>query len=148
MKAVPRSKSAVISFLSCILLLGLLPTRASAQFNSGFTGVIVEQTGAVVPGAKIIVTNQDTHISQYAISTDSGDFRVSSLPGGMYTIEVEAQGHHGRDGLRPRDDPEVGGRKEQVRHPQREDEDQHRPYVQAAEPVQAEGAGEASPHVC
>lgn len=68
----------------------LVPARA--QFNSGFTGVVVEQTGAVVAGAKVTVTNQATQVSHLSTTTSTGDFRVPSLAGGVYTINVEAPG--------------------------------------------------------
>jgi Carboxypeptidase regulatory-like domain len=76
----------------CALFFLLAATAASAQFNSGFTGVIVEQTGSVVAGAKILATNQSTQVSQFSISTGTGDFRILSLPGGVYTIQVSASG--------------------------------------------------------
>ena len=53
---------------------------------------MVEQSGAVIPGAKITVTNQATHVGQYSLSSDSGSFRILSLPEGLFTIEVEAKG--------------------------------------------------------
>jgi len=87
-----RCKTAANSLLLCILFFLVAVSGASAQFNSGFTGVVVEQSGAAVAGAKVTVTNQATHISQFSISTESGDFRISSLPGGVYTIEVDATG--------------------------------------------------------
>jgi hypothetical protein len=87
-----RFKSAAISFVLCILLFLVAVPGAFAQFNSGFTGVVVEQSGGAVPNAKVTVTNQATHVSQFSISTESGSFRIPSLPGGVYTIEVEATG--------------------------------------------------------
>ena len=72
------------------LIAGAIPV--SAQFSSGFTGVVVEQTGAVVVAAKVTATNQATHVSESATTTASGDFRIPSLPGGVYTIGVEAPG--------------------------------------------------------
>src|ERR1700756_460195 len=66
--------------------------RRYAQFSSGYTGVVVEQTQAAVPGAKIIATNQATGVSQFTVSSAQGDFHISSLPGGIYTIEVDASG--------------------------------------------------------
>lgn len=77
--------------LSVLIFLIAVPS-GFAQFSSGFTGIIVDQTGAVVVGAKITVTNEATQVSNAAISNDSGNFRVPSLPGGLYTIEVSAQG--------------------------------------------------------
>src|SRR5260370_35559974 len=92
MRPVVRFKSAVNSFLLCIIFFLVAVPGASVKFNSGFTGVVVEQTGAAVVGARVTATNQATHISQFSISTESGDFRISTLPGGVYTIEVEATG--------------------------------------------------------
>jgi Carboxypeptidase regulatory-like domain len=74
------------------LLIGVGTHPAVAQFESGFTGVILDQTSAAVANAKVIVTNQDTGVVRSAISGSSGDFRVPSLAGGTYSIEVRAEG--------------------------------------------------------
>ncbi len=92
MSALVRCKPAIISFALCMLFLVIAVPGAFAQFSSGFTGVVVEQTGAVVPNAKVTVTNQATHVTQFSLSTESGTFRIPSLPGGVYTIDVEATG--------------------------------------------------------
>jgi hypothetical protein len=92
MKEATRPSWSAILFVLSIPFLSTFAAPARAQFNSGFTGVVTEQSEAAVPGAKVIVTDQNTHVSRYSISSDSGDFRVTSLPGGTYTIEVEAQG--------------------------------------------------------
>jgi Carboxypeptidase regulatory-like domain len=92
MKEATRPSWSAILFVLAIPFLSTFAAPARAQFNSGFTGVVTEQSEAAVPGAKVIVTDQNTHVSRYSISSDSGDFRVTSLPGGTYTIEVEAQG--------------------------------------------------------
>jgi hypothetical protein len=75
-----------------LMILCAIASPAYAQFNSGFTGVVVEQSGAVVPGARITATNQSTGVSQFTVSSDSGSFRIPSLPEGRYTIAVEAKG--------------------------------------------------------
>jgi hypothetical protein len=75
-----------------VIVLGVLAAPGYAQFNSGFTGTVVEQSGAVVPGAKVTATNQATRVSQFSVSSDSGNFRIPSLPEGVYTIEVDAKG--------------------------------------------------------
>src|SRR5258708_27296951 len=85
-------RRSAILFVRCILFFFVAAPGAFAQFNSGFTGVVVDQSGSAVPNARVTVTNQATHVSQFAISIDNGDFRISSLPGGVYTIEVEATG--------------------------------------------------------
>jgi len=63
-----------------------------AQFSSGFTGTVTDQTGAAISGAKIVVTNQDTHVSRSTVAADNGDFRITSLPGATYTVEIQQTG--------------------------------------------------------
>jgi hypothetical protein len=76
----------------CVLFVSVCIHRAEAQFQSGFTGVVADQTSAAVPNAKVIVTNQDTGVVRETVSASTGDFRVPSLPGGTYSVEVQAQG--------------------------------------------------------
>jgi Carboxypeptidase regulatory-like domain len=86
------SRSAVSSCMFCLLFAVALALPARAQFSSGFTGVVVEQSSAVVAGAQIRATNQETRVTRTATSNESGDFRIPSLPGGTYTIEIDARG--------------------------------------------------------
>ena len=65
---------------------------AYAQFTSGLTGTVTDETGAAISGAKIVVTNQATQVSGYTNSSDNGDFRITSLPGAIYTVEVQKEG--------------------------------------------------------
>ncbi len=85
-----RSGPAAITVTLVFLLMVL--NVAHAQFTSGLTGTVVDQTGAAIAGAKIIVTSQDTHVSRYTTSADNGDFRITSLPGSVYTVEVQREG--------------------------------------------------------
>ncbi len=89
---VPRPKCAGLKVVLPALLLIAFAPAAFAQFQSGFTGTVLDQTSAAVGGAKIIVTNQDTNVVRSTISASTGDFRVPSLPGGTYSIAVEASG--------------------------------------------------------
>jgi hypothetical protein len=83
-------RTASVSML--LVFFGVCTHPALAQFESGFTGVVLDQTSAAVANAQVIVTNQDTNVVRKAVSTSSGDFRVPSLPGGTYSIEIRAQG--------------------------------------------------------
>src|SRR5581483_5972760 len=83
---------AALALVLCFVVMFLAAPRAFAQFSSGFTGIVVDQTGAVVVGAKVTATNEATHVTNEAVSNDSGNFRLPSLPGGVYTVEVNAAG--------------------------------------------------------
>ena len=80
-RTIASSRSIVISCMSCLLFAFILALPAHAQFSSGFTGVVVEQSSAVVAGAQIRATNQETRVTRTATSNQSGDFRIPSLPG-------------------------------------------------------------------
>src|ERR1035437_5269184 len=84
-------RAARIVALSLLVFLVAAP-RAFAQFSSGFTGIVVDQTGAVLVDAKVTATNEATLISNVAISNGNGNFRIPALPGGVYTITVTATG--------------------------------------------------------
>jgi hypothetical protein len=78
--------------IALFVLVLLSPPRGFAQFSSGFTGIVNDQTGAAIVGAKIAATNDATHVEKVAVSNESGNFRIPSLPGGVYTIVVSADG--------------------------------------------------------
>ena len=86
-----KRSGSVATMVTLVFLLMVLNV-AHAQFTSGLTGTVVDQTGAAIAGAKIIVTSQDTHVSRYTTSADNGDFRITSLPGSIYTVEVQKEG--------------------------------------------------------
>ena len=92
MTRVTYSQRALIVGISLILVACGTTIPAFAQFNSGFTGVVVDQSQAAVPHAKVIVTNKATNVTQFVLTSDNGDFRVSSLAEGTYTVQVEAGG--------------------------------------------------------
>lgn len=66
---------------------------ALAQSERGtITGAVRDASGAVVPGAGVIVTNQDTNVAIHAATNDAGEYTVPNLPPGIYTVRVEKQG--------------------------------------------------------
>lgn len=83
----PRGRrfSLLLSLLFCFFTL-----TAHAQFRAGVQGTVLDPTGAVIPGAKVTVTNQATGISQETTATGEGFYRIVGLPPGRYRIKVEA----------------------------------------------------------
>jgi uncharacterized protein (DUF2141 family) len=78
-----------IIFVSLNLL--LLSSVALAQ-QATITGIVYDDTKAVMPGVTVTVTNQDTQIVRTAISSDTGNYTVPGLAPGTYTIEAELEG--------------------------------------------------------
>lgn len=78
-----------------ILSLGLvLVAGAYAQGGTGdLSGVVYDQTGAVVPKAKVTLTNDATGVVRTAETSDDGIYRFVSLPiVGTYKLKVVAEG--------------------------------------------------------
>jgi hypothetical protein len=80
---------------TALTLLSLLAACAPAfaQAVSGeLGGTIYDQTGATVPGAAVVATNQQTGVQSVTKSTSTGDYHITNLPVGDYTVSVNAPG--------------------------------------------------------
>lgn len=67
--------------------------QANAQVLYGaISGTVTDQSGAVVPGAQITITNENTHLTRTTVTGSAGDYRVIDLPAGTYTVVVTAKG--------------------------------------------------------
>jgi hypothetical protein len=74
-------------------LIALCASIAIAQTNrGGITGTVFDKTGAVIPGATVIVTNIGTNESLRLSTSESGNFSAPSLNPVEYRITVEAAG--------------------------------------------------------
>jgi hypothetical protein len=65
---------------------------AFAQANSELTGIITDQTGAVVPDAKITITDPGTGASKSTTSGSTGLYDISGLNPANYNMKVTAKG--------------------------------------------------------
>jgi hypothetical protein len=61
-----------------------------AQVTTGTVrGVVTDQTGAVIPGATVTITDPNTKTSQTAQSGSGGEYQFNNLLVGTYTITVQ-----------------------------------------------------------
>ncbi|HEX8494728.1 MAG TPA: TonB-dependent receptor [Pyrinomonadaceae bacterium] len=74
------------------LFLFLLTATASAQFRASVQGTITDATGAIVPGATVTLTSNETSKAQQTVANDEGFYSFSGLAPGNYTITVEQAG--------------------------------------------------------
>jgi trimeric autotransporter adhesin len=79
---------------AAILAVGLLfVSMAFAQMRSAtITGSVRDSTGAIVPSAVVVVTNQETNVRTETKTTDAGQFTIPYLQAGVYMVLVEVQG--------------------------------------------------------
>ena len=81
---------------TCILALILMhgfTLSAHAQVNTGtLSGEVSDATGAVIPNARLTITDNNTGYAREATSSGDGNYIFPDLPIGQYTITVEANG--------------------------------------------------------
>lgn len=81
----------LLSLLICSLL--LLPAGAFAQeFRATISGQVVDPTGAVVPGASVVVRETHTGAINRTTSDSVGQYVLPFLPPGDYSITVTKTG--------------------------------------------------------
>src|SRR5579863_3779236 len=73
------------------ILVALHPA-AWAGTTGSLAGIITDPTGAVIPGARLTVTNTAQGIQRNAIADSKGAYTFPSLPVGEYRLHAEAQG--------------------------------------------------------
>jgi hypothetical protein len=81
--------------MHCILFafLPLIPGLCAAQeFRGSITGTVLDPQSAVVPGARVTVTETQTNVSQTTTTNSTGFFEVPLLNPGIYSVTVEATG--------------------------------------------------------
>jgi len=86
-------RSALIGCLAFCLLLSLSSnSRLYAQALAGLSGTVTDPSGAIVPDAKVTITNDATKVSTTATTSSAGTYSVTGLVPGVYTVKVEAKG--------------------------------------------------------
>ena len=85
-----KTLTRAVSLLTIALIMSV---AVFAQSNTGsITGVVTDQTGAVVPNATVTVTNQGTNEKRTVQADEEGRYEVPSLSTGVYTIEATGTG--------------------------------------------------------
>jgi outer membrane receptor protein involved in Fe transport len=75
------------------LLALLLPASAFAQTGAAsITGLVTDSSGAAVPGVTVTATSQATNVTYTAISNETGNYTIASVPIGTYVVKAELSG--------------------------------------------------------
>ncbi|MGH9626971.1 MAG: carboxypeptidase regulatory-like domain-containing protein [Bryobacteraceae bacterium] len=87
------STNAALCFSALLLGSLSLTPRTAAQTTTGtITGLISDNSGAVIPNAKVGAHNVNTGIEINTVTSSTGNYVVSNLPVGTYELTVQAPG--------------------------------------------------------
>jgi len=79
----------------CVLVIFVIAASIPAYtqaVNATLVGTVTDASGAVVNGAKIMVTERATGISRASTTNESGNYVLPNLPPGSYNVSSEMQG--------------------------------------------------------
>ena len=80
-------------FMTLVLGFCLLAGLANAQsVSSTINGLVVDNTGGVVVGAQVTITNQGTGVKVESRTNNQGAFSMTGLPSGTYEVTVTREG--------------------------------------------------------
>jgi hypothetical protein len=86
-----KSRILILLVLSVLVALPVLGQRIDGDLR----GEVKDQTGALIPGAKVTITNEATGFTRTVETTEVGIFFAGNLLPGIYTVEVQAEGFRG-----------------------------------------------------
>src|SRR5436305_12385114 len=89
------------TWISALTVAMVCGWQASAQTSAGIKGVVTDSSGALVPGADIIVTNLGTGARRQTLTNETGAYEIPLLQPGRYSIAGRKPGFKQamRDGL-------------------------------------------------
>lgn len=80
-----------VTWILVVVMAGV-PAVWAQGTTASISGTIVDETGAVVPGVTVTVTNPDTGISRTLMTDDVGRYRIPQLAPGTYELRAELIG--------------------------------------------------------
>ncbi len=78
--------------LFALAMTAAAPSAAAQAITGEITGRVLDQAGLAVPGATITATNADTGLVRTTVTAAEGDYSLTQLPPGTYTVAAELTG--------------------------------------------------------
>ena len=82
----------VIAFVFLMTMFLATSARSQQTTAGSFRGTVTDQTGGVIPGATVRITNPDTGFTRETITNETGFYVLPRVPLGLYDFTVTFQG--------------------------------------------------------
>jgi Carboxypeptidase regulatory-like domain len=90
---ISRMARLLISGVAAAVLLLAWPGKSYAQrFTGELSGTVVDESGAVIPGADVALTNEASGTQRRTVTNADGFFAFSAVPAATYTVAISIQG--------------------------------------------------------
>jgi Carboxypeptidase regulatory-like domain len=76
----------------CALLVASASIGLAQSDLASVNGVVRDPSGAVIPDAKITLRNEATAVELRTTTSSAGNYSITSVPAGTYTLIAEASG--------------------------------------------------------
>jgi len=85
-------QSLLLKFVALLTILCGQYTLLHAQFTSGsITGTVSDESGAIIPNARVTATSTTTNIGRTVLTDESGYFTISALEPGDYELTASSK---------------------------------------------------------
>jgi hypothetical protein len=86
-------RTSLILFALSLIVMSLTVNGAAQELNATLTGTVSDPSGALVPGAAVLVHSEETGADVRTVVTgDTGSFNITNLTAGRYTVTVSNAG--------------------------------------------------------
>src|SRR6266571_3018570 len=85
-------KRIIFTMFAAMFVIGLTCGDIWAQATAQIAGTVRDQSGAVLPGVEVTMTQAETGVARSALTNEAGSYVLSNLPIGPYRFEAGLPG--------------------------------------------------------
>ena len=92
MTGIPFRRMALFAIPVLALLLAMPGTTYAQRMTSELNGTVVDESGGVIPGADVLLINENSRSEYRSVTNADGFFAFSAVNAGTYTVQISLQG--------------------------------------------------------